>query len=178
MPLREGLYGWWATANEPLGQSDDPEGTRQKLKRLFAGWHAPIPQLIDHSPQIIKNSLVDRVPVRGWSRQNAVLVGDAAHPTTPNLGQGACMAIEGAYLLAECLATYGISEQALKVYENIHYPRTTTITKSSLLLGQIGQWENPIATRFRNLFFSIQPEKASLRILDKYFGYDVTKAPV
>lgn len=178
VPLREGLYGWWATANEPFGQSDEPEGTRQKLKRIFADWHSPIPQLIDNSPLILKNSLLDRVPVRGWSGQNAVLIGDAAHPTTPNLGQGACMAIEGAYLLAQCLATYGISQQALKVYETVHSPRTKAITKSSLLLGQIGQWENPVATRIRNLFFTLQPEKVSLRILDKYFGYDVTQVSI
>ena len=178
VPLGRGRYGWWATANESLGQVDEPEGTQAKLKRLFADWHAPIPQLFDHSPQILKTSLVDRAPVGGWSQHQAVLVGDAAHPTTPNLGQGACMAIEGAYLLAQCLATYGLTEQALRVYEKMHYPRTRAITKSSLLLGQIGQWENPVATRLRNLFFSLQSEQASFRLLDRYFGYDVTQAAV
>ena len=178
VPIRAGQYGWWATANESLGQSDEPEGTRDKLKRIFGEWHSPIPQLFDHTPHIIKNSLIDRIPVRGWSKGNAVLLGDAAHPTTPNLGQGACVAIEGAFLLSQCLHKYGITQQAFKAYEAMHYSRTKDITKNSLLLGQLGQWQHSIATSFRNLFFSLQSEKASLRILDKYFNYDVTQLSV
>ncbi len=178
VPIRDGLFGWWATANEALGQTDEPEGTLLKLKRIFSDWHDPIPQLFDSSPQIIKNSLVDRVPRRGWSKGNAVLIGDAAHPTTPNLGQGACVAIEGAYLLSRCLAKYGISAQALSTYEALHFPRTKYINKNSLLVGQLGQWQNPVAASLRNLIFYLQPEKASLKILDKYFNYDVTQIPV
>ncbi|GAB3499894.1 FAD-dependent monooxygenase [Spirosoma knui] len=178
VPIQAGRFGWWATANEPLNQTDEPEGTRNKLKRIFSGWHPPIPQLVDHTPLIIKNSLLDRIPVRGWSKSNAVLIGDAAHPTTPNLGQGACVAIEGAFLLSQCLYKYGFTKRAFSVYEDIHYPRTSDIVKSSLLLGQIGQWQHPVATRFRNLFFSLQSQKASFRILDKYFNYDVTQLSI
>ena len=178
VPIRNGLFGWWATANETLGRPDELEGTVNKLKRIFGNWHYPIPQLFDATPHIIKNSLADRIPTKGWSKGNAVLIGDAAHPTTPNLGQGACMAIEGAFLLSKCLQKYGISKEALQTYEKLHFPRTEEITKSSLLLGQLGQWQNPLATSFRNMFFYLQPEKASLRILDKYFGYDVTQVPV
>ena len=176
VPIRENLFGWWATANEDLGQGDEPEETQNKLKRIFNDWHFPIPQLFGNSPQIIKNSLVDRKPVRGWSKGNAILMGDAAHPTTPNLGQGACIAIEGAYILSKCLYKYGISAKAFQTYEDIHFPRTKDINKNSLLLGQLGQWENPLATSIRNLLFYLQPEKAELRVLDKYFNYDVTKA--
>ncbi|WP_247236386.1 FAD-dependent monooxygenase [Telluribacter sp. SYSU D00476] len=174
VPIREGLFGWWATANEPQGQSDEPEGTLNKLKRIFGDWHDPIPALFDNTPAIIKNSLYDRPPTSGWSKGNAVLLGDSAHPTTPNLGQGACMAIEGAYLLAESLYRYGISEQALKVYEQAHFQRTKSITNNSLMIGWLGQLQNPLAASIRNLFFYVQPEKASLAILDKYFGHDVT----
>lgn len=176
--IRDGLFGWWATANEFLGQDDEPEGTQIKLKRIFGNWHPPIPELFDNTPHIIKTSQLDRIPVRGWSKGNAVLIGDAAHPTTPNLGQGACMAIEGAFLLSQCLLKYGISENAFKAYENLHYPRTKDINKKSLLLGQLGQWQNPVATSIRNLFFSLQPEKASLSLLDKYFRYDVTQISI
>ncbi|GAB2786201.1 NAD(P)/FAD-dependent oxidoreductase [Rhabdobacter roseus] len=178
VPIREGQFGWWATANEPFGQVDEPEGTLVKLKRIFGQWHDPIPRLFDHSPHIIKTNLGDRIPVRGWSKGNVVLIGDAAHPTTPNLGQGACMAIEGVLLLSHCLVEYGISEKALKVYEEKHYPRAQEIVKNSLLLGQIGQWQHPVLAGIRNLFFTIQPEAASLKVLDRYFGYDVTKVPV
>jgi 2-polyprenyl-6-methoxyphenol hydroxylase-like FAD-dependent oxidoreductase len=47
--------------------------------------------------------MCDREPKKGWTLGNITLLGDAAHPTTPNLGQGGCMAIEGAYILATAL---------------------------------------------------------------------------
>jgi 2-polyprenyl-6-methoxyphenol hydroxylase-like FAD-dependent oxidoreductase len=178
VPIREGVFGWWATANEPPGAVDEPEGTVPKLNRIFGDWHWPIPQLFNHSGRIIKNSLIDRIPVKGWHMDNAVLVGDAAHPTTPNLGQGACMAIEGAFLLAACLSKYGISARALSSYEANHFGRTQDVTQTSLRLGQVGQWQNPVATRLRDLAVSLQPQQASLRMMDKYFRYDVTQTPV
>ncbi|MFN4910378.1 MAG: FAD-dependent monooxygenase, partial [Flavobacteriales bacterium] len=46
VPIKEGVYGWWATCNEEFLQDDEPEGTRVKLKRLFGDWHHPIPSLI------------------------------------------------------------------------------------------------------------------------------------
>lgn len=178
VPIRDGVFGWWATANEGLGESDEPEGTLAKLNRLFRDWHAPIPQLFDHSGRIIKTSLLDRMPVGGWHQGKAVLLGDAAHPTTPNLGQGACMAIEGAYLLAECLSTYGLSEMALSRYEASHFARTQDVTQTSLRLGQMGQWQHPLATRLRDLAVSLQPRQASARMMDNYFNYDVTQTRI
>ena len=121
---------------------------------------------------------MDRPPVKGWHKGNVVLVGDAAHPTTPNLGQGACMAIEGAYLLAQCLGKYGISALALERYEASHYGRAKEVTQTSLQLGQVGQWENPWAIGLRNLAVSLQPQKTSARLMDKYFSNDVTQTPV
>ncbi|GAB3182726.1 FAD-dependent monooxygenase [Telluribacter humicola] len=178
VPIRDGLFGWWATANETQGLSDEPESTHEKLKRIFSTWHDPIPQLFDNTPAIIKNSLIDRAPTGGWSTANPVLLGDAAHPTTPNLGQGACMAIEGAYLLTESLYKYGISDRALKIYEQAHFQRTKEITNNSLMLGWLGQLQNPLAANLRNLFFYVQPDKVSMQILDKYFNYDVTNIEI
>lgn len=88
------------------------------------------------------------------------------------------MAIEGAYLLSKCIDKYGIAAKAFQTYEDIYFPRAKEITNRSLLLGQIGQWQNPWATGLRDLFFRLQPEKASVKILDKYFNYDVTEVVV
>lgn len=178
VPIKDGTFGWWATLNEPFMQTDEPEGTRQKLLAHFGDWHAPIPELIQRTERIIKNSLTDRVLVGGWSKGNIVLLGDAAHPTTPNLGQGGCMAIEGAYILAKCIDRYGLSAAAFSRYERLHFPRAKTIVDASLKLGAIGQSENRLMNGLRNTLFALMPPALTMKLIDQYFAYDVTKLAV
>lgn len=174
VPISEGKFGWWATMNEDLLTEDEPGGTKAKLMRQFGDWHSPIPELISNTENIIKNSISDRVPIRGWSKDKIVLLGDAAHPTTPNLGQGGCMAIEGAHLLAQCIRKYGLTEIAFQRYEELHFPRSKDVVETSLKMGRIGQLENPVAIGFRNTLMRLMPDEISMKLIDKYFAYDVT----
>lgn len=174
VPISAEKFGWWATLNEEEGQGDEPQGTLAKLKQHFGNWHDPIPQLFENSPEIIKNKIGDRPSSPGWHRQNAVLLGDAAHPTTPNLGQGACMAIEGAYLLAKCLAHFPDHQSAFARYEALHYKRSSDVTKQSLQNGKMGQLENGLAIKARNTMLKSMPEKLVMRMIDKFFSYNVT----
>ncbi|MCK0132646.1 FAD-dependent monooxygenase [Flavobacteriaceae bacterium F08102] len=178
VPIKDGVYGWWATCNEAFLQDDSPEGTKQKLKRLFGNWHHPIPELIENTEEILKNSLTDRIPHSGWTKGNITLIGDAAHPTTPNLGQGGCIAIEGAYLLAKCINKYGLSPKAYEVYEKYQFPRSKEIVNESLKLGKIGQISNPILIALRNVLFKITPSSIAMRMIDKYFSYRVTELKI
>ncbi len=178
VPIKAGWFGWWATLNEPFMQTDEPAGSRQKLLAHFGTWHDPIPELIQRTEHLIKNSLTDRVPVRGWSAGMAVLLGDAAHPTTPNLGQGGCMAIEGAYLLAACINKYGLSPAAFARYETLHFPRASRIVNASLKLGEIGQSESRVLGAVRNALFSAMPARLNMKLIDRYFGYDVTSVEI
>lgn len=178
VPIKEGVFGWWATLNEPFMQTDEPEGTKQKLLAHFGDWHYPIPALIEHTEHFIKNSLSDRVPVRGWSQGNVVLLGDAAHPTTPNLGQGGCMAIEGAYILARCIQKYGLNQEAFTRYEMLHFPRAKAVVDASLAIGRIGQSKNRLVRSARNTLFSLLPPRLTLRMMDTYFSYDVRKLAI
>lgn len=178
VPIKDGEYGWWATCNEEFMQRDAPEETKAKLIRLFGNWHDPIPDLIRNTEDIIKNSLSDRVPKKGWTKGNFTLIGDAAHPTTPNLGQGGCIAIEGAYLLAQCINKYGLTSKAYSLYEKYHYPRSTEIVKESLKLGKIGQLTNPVLIALRNFFFKAIPSSVAMKIMSKYFSYRVTDLKV
>jgi 2-polyprenyl-6-methoxyphenol hydroxylase-like FAD-dependent oxidoreductase len=127
---------------------------------------------------ILKNSLSDREPTKGWSKSNAVLIGDAAHPTTPNLGQGGCTAIEGAYLLAKCIEKYGPTKIAYERYESLHFERAKEINKESLRLGKIGQLSNPMLIGLRNLIFMLTPSSISVKLLSKYFDRRVTKLEI
>lgn len=178
VPIKDGKYGWWATCNESFLQKDDPEGTKEKLLRLFGDWHDPIPELIRNTATILKNGALDRLPMRGWSKGNITLLGDAAHPTTPNLGQGGCIAIEGSYVLAKTLLKYGLGAEAFQRYEGLQFPRAKTVVSESLQLGKIGQLNHPFSVALRNLGFQAVPSSLAIKMVDKYFSYRVTKLSI
>ena len=178
VPIKDGVYGWWATCNEAYMQDDKPETTKEKLNRLFGDWHYPIADLINNTEHILKNSLIDRKPQKGWTKGNVTLLGDAAHPTTPNLGQGGCMAIEGAYILAKSIEKYGLTKKAFERYEELQYPRSENIVNESLKLGKMGQIENPILIFLRNTAFKLMPSNVAMKLIDKYFSYRVTKLEI
>lgn len=175
VPIREGLYGWWITETQPAGGQHTQAEAQAHLLRNFGDWHAPIRQLIETSPQIIRNDLYDRPPLAKWHWGRAVLLGDAAHPTTPNLGQGGCMAIEDGIVLARCIAHYGPSEKALERYQTLRQARTTKVTEISRQVGSIGQWRNPIAVAARTALYRLTPASVSIRMLDQFFCYDPWK---
>lgn len=178
VPIKDGIYGWWATCNEGFMQDDSPENTKDKLKRLFGNWHYPIPELIENTDNILKNSLIDRIPKKGWTMGNATLIGDAAHPTTPNLGQGGCMAMEGAYILSKSIQKYGLTKKAFDRYEDLQFLRSKTIVSESLKLGKMGQLTNPVLIALRNFAFRAMPSSVAMKMVDKFFSYRVTKLDI
>src|SRR5438552_105040 len=86
-------------------ESGDGLANRQELLRLFDGWCEPVLESIQATAlsSLVRNAVFDRRPVRKWGAGSLTLMGDAIHPTTPNLGQGGCLAIEDAAVLARCL---------------------------------------------------------------------------
>jgi len=147
-----GRLFWYATRNLPEGGVDSLSARKADVQNLFRNWHSPIPEVIEATfgGAILRNDVVDRIPLVNWGRGRVTLLGDAAHPTTPNLGQGACQAIEDAVCLAADLADCGQVEPALRKYEQAREPRTAAITKDSWRLGSIGQWENSLGCFIRN----------------------------
>lgn len=178
VPIKDGVYGWWATCNDEYMQDDNLEGTKDKLNRLFGDWHYPISDLINNTENILKNSSIDRKPHRGWTKGNVTLIGDAAHPSTPNLGQGGCMAIEGAYILAKSIQKHGLTKKAFNRYEELQYPRSENIVNESLKLGKMGQITNPILIALRNFAFKVMPSSVAMKMIDKYFSYRVTSLEI
>jgi 2-polyprenyl-6-methoxyphenol hydroxylase-like FAD-dependent oxidoreductase len=81
----------------------------------------------------------------------AILLGEAAHPMTPDMGQAACMAIEDAVILADCLHWASDVPSALLAYEGKRIPRTRRAVRESREAGWIAQWSNPLACRFREM---------------------------
>jgi 2-polyprenyl-6-methoxyphenol hydroxylase-like FAD-dependent oxidoreductase len=113
VPLGRRRVYWYAAINAPQGGRDarDP---RDMLRVRFAGWHAPIDELLaaTRPEAIIRTDIFDRPPIRCWADGRAVLLGDAAHPMTPDVGMGGGQAIEDAVVLAEAIAREVKSERA------------------------------------------------------------------
>jgi 2-polyprenyl-6-methoxyphenol hydroxylase-like FAD-dependent oxidoreductase len=81
----------------------DQAALRHHLQRFHAGWHDPIPQLIDALEEIVVTATLDVATLPTWSRGRTLLIGDAAHATSPHAGQGASIALEDAYRLVRVL---------------------------------------------------------------------------
>jgi 2-polyprenyl-6-methoxyphenol hydroxylase-like FAD-dependent oxidoreductase len=173
-PVGLGRTGWWATANEGEGDQEPAVERQAKLLTLFGSWRKPVPQLIEATPSdsILHNPAYDRPPDKRWGERQITLLGDAAHPATPNLGQGGCMAIEDAVVLARCIDKYGNPVKAFRSYENVRHRRTAAITRYSLRYGTVGQWESAIATRVREKALALIPESLARRVVRLVFDFD------
>lgn len=173
-PVGLGRTGWWATVNGPEGAAEAASERRKKLLKLFGGWCAPVCELIEATPSetILRNPTYDRPAAPAWGDRRVTLLGDAAHPMTPNFGQGGCMAIEDAAVLARCLSKYGDAARALRFYEAHRRTRTARVARYSLLYGAVGQWQSPAAVRLRARLLSSVPESVGRRLLRLIFDYD------
>jgi len=173
-PVGSGRIGWWAASNSTMHQHQ-AEHAQHELLRLFEDWYSPVVQLIEETPphRILTTAAFDREPTRMWGAKRVTLLGDAIHPTTPNLGQGGCLAMEDAMVLARCFEKYGTTEEALRKYEGCRYKRTAAITKYSRTYGTIGQSTIPV-----KFLFGLMPEPVVQRIMRIVFDYDATTTKV
>jgi 2-polyprenyl-6-methoxyphenol hydroxylase-like FAD-dependent oxidoreductase len=158
-PMGEGRTFWYATKNAPEGTLGEPGGWKNEVVREFRGWAAPISAIVEATAEraVLKHEIFDREPVRETGKGRATLLGDAANPTTPNLGQGACMALEDAFVLSECLEGKEDVPQALRDYESRRYARRKFITLESRRIGRIAQLESGAAVVIRNSLLRITP---------------------
>ena len=166
-------FTWYATANTDAGHVDSSEGRQGELLRMFAGWHEPIERLIDATDEgsILKNGAYDLAPLKRWGQGRVMLLGDAAHPCTPNLGLGGCMALEDALVLAKSFCIEASPELALRHYESLRRGRTRHVQQRSLLMGQVGQWENRLVAGGRQVVTSMLPAEIFERNLRRVYSY-------
>jgi 2-polyprenyl-6-methoxyphenol hydroxylase-like FAD-dependent oxidoreductase len=174
VPLSQGRMYWFATLNTPEGMGDREGGRKQELLELFHTCHDPVPDVIEATDEasILHNDIYDRPSLPHWSQERVALLGDAAHPMTPNLGQGACQAIEDAVTLARCLTTQHTLASALQAYEKQRLKRANAVVQQSARIGQVAQWEGSLAATMRNTAIKMLPTPLLFKQLER-----VLKAP-
>lgn len=167
VPIGGGRFYWFATKNTPEGGRAGPDGHKAELLERFGSWVEPVPSIIRAAAEeeILRHDVYDRDPLSQWCKGRVTLLGDAAHPMTPNLGQGACQAIEDAVALAGCVKAQGDVIVALKLYEERRKDRADMIVRRSRALGNVEQIENPLLCALRNAAIWLVPARISLRQL-------------
>jgi len=173
--LTGGRVYWFAAANAPAGAPDGSGGRKRDVLDRFGAWHDSIPAIVAATDEgaILRNDIYDRPPLKRWSAGRITLLGDAAHPMAPNLGQGACQALEDAVALGRCLRAGDDIAQALRRYEQERAPRANMIARRSRLIGRVAQWDNPLACHLRDATLRALPEWIQQRSLDRVVGYEV-----
>lgn len=166
-PMTHDRAYWFAQSYAPEGAQDPPEGRKQAVLELFHDWHDPIPTVIKATAEkdILRNDVYESKPLDRWNRGRVVLLGDAAHTMTPNLGQGACQAIEDAVVLADCLKAEKEIVAGLKQYEARRVRRANNIASLAHLLGPAIQINNPLVSDVRNTAMKFLPTSLFLQMM-------------
>ncbi len=173
--IGRGRTYWFATKNAPAGEADEPGGRKAEIVRRFAGWHAPIRAVAEAAEEdtILRNDVHYIEPLRRWSNGRVVLVGDAAHATTPGIGQGAAQAIEDAVVLADRLAPGADLSTALTEYESTRKPRARRVLKLSRRADRAAQLTNPVGRRLRNVAVRRTPRRVQRRQLEPIIHHEL-----
>ena len=153
---------WYAVQTRREGvPAEDAEVQKAALLRLFDRWHAPVCDAIAATPAeaILCHDVYDRPPVRRTHGGRVVLVGDAAHAATPDLGQSGAMALEDAVALAACVAGAASVPDALAAFARLRRRRTAIITRQSRVAGRVGQAAG-LPGRVRNAALRMTPSAA------------------
>ncbi len=162
--LVDGRVYWYATA-QLLEGTDFADDDRSEALRRFGAWHDPIADVIaaTRPGAVLRHDLYALPrPLPQFSRGRVALLGDAAHAMTPHLGQGACMALEDAVVLAaELVATKDVGT-ALQRYDEQRRPRTEKMSKQSDQTGRPLEISGAVPTALRNGLVRLMPRRLAL----------------
>ncbi|MEU6584208.1 FAD-dependent monooxygenase [Nocardia sp. NPDC046763] len=136
------LY-WLALVKSPPRVPDPAEGRKAAVLEVYRGWPAHIQRMLAATaPEaILRTDIVDRDPLPHWGFDRATLLGDAAHPMTPDMAQGAGQAIEDAVCLSRVLVSATDPVAALREYERRRIGRANEFVKTSRIVSRMSLLE-------------------------------------
>ncbi|MEM6700596.1 MAG: FAD-dependent monooxygenase [Bacteroidota bacterium] len=147
---------WFALRNG--GEKGLP--VKSEIQSLFADFHPLVRDIIEATPasNILTNPITDLKPIPNWHQHKVCLIGDAAHATTPNMGQGACQSIEDAYVLANCLTQNKEVTTAFTQFQQLRQAKANKVVNTSWNIGKMAQWSNGLLIGLRNWGMRMTPK--------------------
>ncbi len=175
VPIGDETVYCFAVANAPRGREDPPEERLERFRERFSGFGGQVPDLLRAlaAPGDLIHNDLEEVRQGPWHDGRALLIGDAAHAMTPNMGQGAAMALEDAMVLVELIRD-GVPDA--EVPARLHARRATRVRwvqDQSRRIGRIGQLEGTLACRLRNTVLRLVPDALNARALRRMAEADV-----
>lgn len=150
--VSDGRLYWLALVRAEQGLPDHPGERKQEVSRVFRGWPAQVQAMLaatDES-EILRTDISDRDPLRHWGVHRVTLLGDAAHPMTPDMAQGAGQAIEDAVGLARALQRDPSPQAALRGYEDRRQERANGFVDTSRAVCRMGAMASPLMCGIRD----------------------------
>jgi 2-polyprenyl-6-methoxyphenol hydroxylase-like FAD-dependent oxidoreductase len=167
--LTGGRMYWWASAKMPAGRGDSAAGRKADVLETFNGAPELARQVLQSTDEsaILRNDIYDRPPVARWGDTRVTIVGDAAHATTPNTGEGGSHAVLDGVLVAERLAAVKDSlddavavRSALAGFEDVRRPQTAEVVERSAEIGGFLHQTNPVMCLVRDqIFYRATPKR-------------------
>jgi 2-polyprenyl-6-methoxyphenol hydroxylase-like FAD-dependent oxidoreductase len=165
--IAENKVYWYALKSFKKNKN---EFSSNNLEQYFIDYNSVVKDIIKSTKkeQINTAEISDLKPTNIWHKENVCLIGDSAHATTPNMGQGACQAIEDAFVLSECIDKYEITK-AFTEYQKLRLPKAHQITKASWLVGKMAHLKNPILISLRNQMLRLTPSSVNRKQNEQIF---------
>ncbi len=172
IPISQEQVYWFAVDKAEENPNTPPLNSHSPLLDMFQGFHTLVLEVISQTPleKIIWTDLHDLGRLNAWSKGSICLLGDAAHATTPNMGQGAGQGIEDAFYISQALADHPDPNHAFKVFEANRRKKVDYVVNNSWRFGKMahsasGRW-------FMRTMMRIMPEKAMKRQMQKLYAVE------
>lgn len=169
-------YYWYMTFDAPAGEASSASERNHHAETLFRTY---FPQWIGllrttRMEEILRTDISDLKPLSRWSSGRIGLIGDAAHATTPNLGQGGAMAVEDALALADAVKELGLNDTALKRFERRRRKKVDWTVSTSWSIGKICHLGNPLFRSLRNIALKKTPDSITQNHVHRIYSLKST----
>ena len=162
--IGENQVYWFAVANS---DSYSNELDKDKLATIFKGFNPLVTRLIANTAHMHTAIIKDLKRLPKWHEERACLLGDAAHATTPNMGQGACQGIEDAYYISNFLQRGASVKEAFQAFESARRRKVDYVVNNSWTFGKMAH--NRLGQALLRTIIKITPENVLDKQMDKLY---------
>lgn len=173
LPLSDTKIYWLAVQEKKNFSKGSSTSLKAYLLKTYRNFDSTVLDMLNRTIEndILQNELADIKPnYKNWFKNNIVFIGDSIHATTPNLGQGACQAIEDAYTLGLCLKNN--ANNAFSDYQNIRLKKVKYIVNQSWKIGKMSLTNNRLQKKLLHLMLKWFPKKQYQKRFNRLIDID------